>query len=123
MTNSEERVERRKQKRLRVQENAYVILKPCTVGPLIDISMDGLTFEYVDIKEPSKIQSELDIAMTNSAFSLRNVPCKILSDFEVLDVPSNPLSVRQCRVQFRDLTQHQISKLDYFTHNHTVGEA
>ncbi|MBW2175058.1 MAG: hypothetical protein JRF64_10710 [Deltaproteobacteria bacterium] len=105
MTNSEERVERRKHKRFRAHEDAYVILKPCTVGPLIEIGMDGLTFEYVNINEPSKIQSELDIAMTNRAFSLRNVPCKILSDFEVLDVPSNPLSVRQCRVQFRDLTQ------------------
>jgi hypothetical protein len=123
MTNSEERVERRKHKRLRVEENAYVILKPCTVGPLIDISMDGLTFEYVSIKQPSKMESELDIAMINSAFSLRNVPCKMLSDFKVEDVPSNPLSIRQCRVQFRDLTQHQISKLGDFIHNHTVGEA
>jgi hypothetical protein len=123
MTNSEERVERRKHKRFRAHEDAYVVLKPCTVGPLIDISMDGLTLEYVSIKQPSKMESELDIAMINSAFSLRNVPCKMLSDFKVEDVPSNPLSIRQCRVQFRDLTQHQISKLEYFIHNHTVGEA
>ncbi len=123
MTNRKGQVERRKHKRFRVHEDAYVILKPYTVGPLIDISMDGLTFEYVSIKEQSKMESELDIAKTNSAFSLRNVPCKTLSDFEVLDIPSNLLSIRRCSVQFRDLTQHQISKLEYFIHNHTVGEA
>jgi hypothetical protein len=123
MKNGEERVERRKHKRFRVQEGAYVIFRPRTVGPLIDISMDGLTFEYVSIKQPSKMESELVIAMTNNAFSLRNVPCKILSDFKVEGVSSNLLSIRQCRVQFRDLTQHQISKLGDFIHNHTVGEA
>jgi hypothetical protein len=123
MKNGEERVERRKHKRFRVQEGAYVIFQPYTVGRLIDIGMDGLTFEYVSIKQPSKMESELVIAMTNNAFSLRNVPCKILSDFKVEDVSSNLLSIRQCRVQFRDLTQHQISKLGDFIHNHTVGEA
>ena len=123
MKNGEEWVERRKHKRFRVQEGVYVIFQPYPVGRLIDIGMDGLTFEYVSIKKPSKMESELDIAMTNNAVSLRNVPCKILSDFEVEDVPSNPLSIRQCRVQFRDLTQHQISKLGDFIHNHTVGEA
>ena len=123
MTNSKDRVEPRKHKRFRVQEGGYVIFKPYTVGRLIDISMDGLAFDYVNIKEPSKIESELDITMTKHASSLRNVPCKILSDFEVKCDPSNPLRIRRCRVQFRDLTQHQISKLEDFIHNHTVGEA
>ena len=123
MTNEEGRAERRKHERFRVRENAYVILHPCIAGRLINISMDGLTFHYVNIKEPSEIESELDIGVTNNAFSLRNVPCKILSDFEVEGFSSNPVSIRRCRVQFRDLTQHQISKLEYFIHNHTVGEA
>jgi c-di-GMP-binding flagellar brake protein YcgR len=123
MTNEEERVERRKHKRLRVEEDAYVILKPYTAGRLIDISMDGLTFDYVSTKEPSKIESELDIAVINSAFSLRNVPCKILSDFRTKSLPSNPLSIRRCGVQFRDLTPHQKSQLQRFIQNHTVGEA
>jgi hypothetical protein len=125
MINSEEQAERRQCKRFQVEDGAYIILKPFDgrVGRILDISIDGLTFDYVSGEQPSNMPNELDITMANGTCRLRNVPCKIISDFETEYVHLVPLSIRRCGVQFGDLTPDQISQLEYFIHNHTVGEA
>ena len=124
MTDGKKRVERRKHKRFRVQEGAFVILSPSDTGAgrLKNISMGGLMFEYVTVKTPSINATELEIFLTDSLFRLQ-VPCHSVWDLPVYKSSSFSLQKRQCGVQFGELSSHQISRLEYFIQEHTTGEA
>ena len=128
MTNKKEGVERRKHKRFQAPENALVVFRPraIKVGLIIDISMGGLTFRYTDMdrEEPSKESFELDIILLDSDFRLEKVPFKSQRDVEIHRVPVGPktMTMRQCTVQFGELTQNQIFQLERFIKDHTQGE-
>jgi hypothetical protein len=117
------RVERRKHKRFRVREGAFVILKPSETGAgrLVNISMGGLMFEYVATKEPSVEATELELFVTDSVFRLYGVPCESVWDLPVYKHPSIPLQKRQSGVQFGKLSAHQTSQLEFFIANHTLN--
>ena len=85
MTDGKKRVERRKHKRFRVQEGAFVILSPSDTGAgrLKNISMGGLMFEYVTVKTPSINATELEIFLMDSPFRLHQVPCHSVWDLPV----------------------------------------
>jgi hypothetical protein len=116
--------DRRQLQRFRVQDGAFVILSPSDagVGRLIDISMDGLSFDYVTTQEPSSEPTALEILVSDSAFRLYNVPCKIISDFETFQIPEARSHKRRCGLQFGELTQSQISQLEYFIQHYTIRE-
>ena len=124
MPNKIRRVERRKHKRLRVPRNAYVLLRPhdAEVGRIIDISPDGLAFDYAGSEEVSNELSELDILITDNGFRLNKVPCKTVSSVQIYESPSGSIRKKRCGVQFGGLTQSQRSQLTHFIQNHTTGE-
>lgn len=124
MTNSGERVEQRKQKRFRVREGAFVILRPADIGvaQLVDISMDGLTLNYVTSGEPSIQPTQLEIFVTDDPFRLFQVPCKTISDFVTYETYNKSISKRRRGIQFGKLAESQIAQLEYFIQNHTTGE-
>jgi hypothetical protein len=121
MTGAEAQVERRKHKRFRVQEGAFVILKPSDTGAgrLVNISMGGLMFEYVATKEPSVEATELELFVTDSVFRLYGVPCRSVWDLPVYIHPTMPLQKRRSGVEFGQLSPHQRSQLEFFIENHT----
>jgi hypothetical protein len=123
MTDGKAKVERRKHKRFRVQEGAFVILNPSDTGAgrLVNISMGGLMFEYVATKEPSIEATELELFVTDSVFRLYGVPCKSVWDLPVYKHPTMPLQKRQSGVQFGELSAHQKSQLELFIEKHTTG--
>ena len=117
--------DRRQLKRLRVQDGAFVILSPSDagVGRLIDISMDGLSFDYVTTQKPSSKPTELEIFVSDSAFRLYNLPCKTISDFKTFEIPQVRSHRRRSGIRFGKLTQSQRSQLLYFIRKYTTGEA
>ncbi len=125
MTNTKARVEQRKHKRFRVQDGAFVILRPTDtgVGRLIDISMGGLTFDYVTRKAPSIEATELDIFLTDSDFRLYEFPCQSVWDLITYEIPTTAVHKRRCGVQFGELTQSQVFQLEHFIQNYTTGPA
>ena len=118
MTKKKDTVEQRNHKRHPVQNGALVVLKPeyVKLGHIIDISMDGLAFRYVDEKQPSGRPSELEIFFADNRFHLDKVPCKTVSDF----VTDPLIGFRRCNVRFKELTDNQKSLLEDFIHNHTT---
>lgn len=124
MTKKKVQVERREYKRFRVQNGAFVILKPSDTGAgsLIDISMGGLTFDYVSGQAPSIQATELDIFVTDSGFRLQGVPCQSIWDLITYEIPTTSLHKRRCGVQFGELTQNQVSELEHFIQSYTIGE-
>lgn len=121
MTGAEAQVERRRYKRFRVREGAFVILKPSDTGAgrLMNISMGGLMFEYVATKEPSVEATELELFVTDSVFRLYGVPCKSVWDLPVYKHPTISLQKRQSGVEFGPLSPYQTSQLEFFIQNHT----
>ncbi len=118
------KVERRKHKRFSVFEGAFVALRPSDsgVGRLIDISLGGLTFDYVTMQPSSVKATELDIFVTDSVFRLFEIPIQSVWDLTTFDFPTSPLHKRRCGVEFGDLTPHQKLQIEYFIENHTADE-
>ncbi len=125
MANTKVRVERRQYKRLRVQDDAFVMLRPSNTGAgrLINISPAGLMFEYITMNEPSVEATELEIFLTGSHFSLHEVPCQIVWDLPIYENLTFSIHKRRCGVQFGELKQRQVSQLEYFMQNYTTGTA
>ena len=119
-------VERRKHMRFKVRDGAFAVLRAHARKPrqIVDISKGGLAFRYIAYGERSNGSAELDILSHDNRFCLEKLPVNTISDFEISDkAPLSYTTVRRCGVHFRDLTESQISGLDYFIQNYTVGEA
>jgi hypothetical protein len=118
------RIERRKYKRFRVPKNAYVLLRPngTEVGKIIDISPEGLSFDYAGSEQLSSELSELDILITDNGFRLNNLPYKAVSSIETYESPLGSVSKKRCGVQFGGLTQSQISQLKHFIERYASSE-
>ena len=117
---------RRKHKRFPVpkSEQAFVALRPSDngMGRLIDISVAGLTVDYITMQPPSVKATELDIFLTDSAFRLLEIPIRSVWSLNTYDIPSTPLHKRRIGVEFGDLTYHQKLQIEHFIKNHAVGE-
>ena len=124
MINRESESERRKLKRLKIRNSAYVILKPSDtgVGRLIDISMDGLTLDYITTRQPEIQPTKLDIFVNNSPFRLYEIPCRTITDFATFEAHDGSLSKRRRGIQFGKLTPTQQAHLEYFIQNHTEDQ-
>ena len=118
-------VERRKHKRFQVQDGAFAVLTPhfYTWGQIIDISRGGLAFRYTGKELPPNISCDLGISLANIGFYLGKLPFRAISDFEIgNEVAYNLTTIRRCGVEFGELTLNQISGLECFIRNQTMGE-
>lgn len=120
MTNSSERVEQGQHKRFRVQNDTFVVLRSndIKVGSLEEITIDGLSFHYVGREVSITEPAELSIISPNHNFQLFTIPCKITSDLKSYERDPYAITMRQCAVQFVELTPLQISQLEYFIGNY-----
>jgi hypothetical protein len=124
MLNAKVQLDRRQHNRFRVQDGAFVILRPGDpgVGRLIDISMGGLRFEYMSWNA-SRIETvKLDISLKDSAFGLYDIPYQSIWEETIHENPLASFYWKRCGVKFGELTQAQISQLEYFIQNYTEGE-
>jgi hypothetical protein len=124
MKKGDRRPERRKTKRYQVQDGVFVILRPSDTGAcrVINVSMAGLMFEYVTMKEPTTQPTELEIFVTDSLFRLHEVPCHSVWDLPIYKNLAIPVHKRRSGVQFGELTESQTSQLEHFIEEYTTRE-
>jgi hypothetical protein len=122
MTSNEEKVERRQEKRFRVEDGAFVVTTPADpkVGRIIDISTHGLAFAYIGTDGPFDESIEVSIFSEDCSFSLYKVPCDIILDSGPDVSGFAPISIRECRVKFGELKQNQISELNGFIQHYAI---
>lgn len=115
-------VDRRKYERFDVPLGAFVVLglRSMQVGRITDISFGGLAFQHVDKQVPTDPLHELDLLHVENSFCLKNVPCETISQPESCGSPFGSFIIRECAVQFGDLTADQMSGLEDFIRNHTI---
>ena len=123
MVSRKRTIERRKSKRYKAIEGAYAVISPKShkLGQIIDISMDGLAFKYIDTSnDDTKRQSYSEelIFLSSIGFYVGDLPFKTISDTEVTNTPSfSSMKVRERHVQFNDLSFKQLFDLDYYLRN------
>ena len=118
-------VEQRNQRRFKAEDGTYALLRgPVSkLGQIVDISRGGFAFRYIDIGERPEGSFELDIFLRRDGFSLEKVGFKTVSDFlSNKEFPFSSIRTRRRGGQLVALSEHQISRLEYFIRNHTRGE-
>jgi hypothetical protein len=117
--------ERRKHKRFRVQTGAFAALCPQfnIIGQIVDISTDGLAFRYVAREERSKESSKLSILLTDGSFCFDKIPFEAIWDASMPhEFSLGDITLRQCGVQFGELTPGQKLDLQYFVGRCSLSE-
>ncbi|MGA7144826.1 MAG: hypothetical protein WBY47_10010 [Desulfobacterales bacterium] len=95
--------------------------KPVRFGRIIDISMGGLLFYYINGKKRPSRSLVLDILVADSGFYLENLLFKNIADVEITDdFTTNSFNMRLNQVQFEGLKPVAMMKLKYFVENYTV---
>ena len=124
MTSKKEQVEQRQCKRFRVREDTVVTFRSpeAGMGRLIDISVNGLTFDWVTSEVLPIEATKLDICRADSLFILYNLPCQCIWELSIYEKRPTSLHRKRCGVKFGELTSDQKSQLDHFIQNHTTGE-
>ena len=123
----EELLERRKHKRLRVQDHGFASIYPnhtvvAVAGHIVNIGSGGLAFRYVASETRTNGSSKLNILLTDGSYCLEKVPFKTIWDSAIPDEFSfGPITLRHCGVQFGELTHSQKLDLEYFVRFYTVG--
>ena len=138
--NTVKRGDRRARKRFQVKKDAFALIRPVSVtqihvtgrsmgeiacavyrskpakfGRINNISMDGLSFDYIAGRERSSQSLVLDILLADRGFYLTNLLFKTICDVKVdADFSMDPIKMRRHHVQFKRPTTAQITKIQYF---------
>lgn len=120
----EEVPERRKHGRYKTNNGASVRFKshPAMSGRLIDISTEGLAFDYLAEKRQTAESMNLRLVSTSfDAFS-SSLSVKTIWDVRIRGRTSDASSaIRRCGVRFDDLTGDQRLDVDRFIHTSTTA--
>jgi hypothetical protein len=106
-------------------EIAFTVIKskPPRMGRIVEISRNGLTFDYIENDEICSRKAEMDILVVDDNFHIRRLPFELVKDALLeADVPFNSLTMKRMTVQFNSLTYHQKRKLDHFLEHYTSGK-
>ena len=83
--------------------------KPTQFGRINNISMDGLSFDYIDGREQSTQSLVLDILLADRGFYLANLTFKSISDVKLdTDFSMHTIKMRRHHVRFERLAPAQI---------------
>jgi hypothetical protein len=130
MAQSQELKEQRKHDRFTPKEwvSAHCQAPFVGIGTLVDISMGGAAFQYVQrigfdlavLKTPLK----LDLFETVTSRGVKEIECKVVYDTEVpkWDNSSGAYRLRRCAVEFGEHSWYQSFLLDQFIKHFTVVE-
>jgi len=116
-------IERRKNKRYKAVEGAYAAISPNSnkIGQIIDISMGGLCFKYINTENKSEEpvnRNQESIFLSSMGYYVGDLPFQTVADYEITDTPSfSSMEVRKRHVRFTDLTFKQLFDLDYYLKN------
>jgi hypothetical protein len=80
-------------------------------GFLIDVSLNGLAFEYVFLDEPLKEGHRIDICSGKDDLCVENLPFKVVFDVQMNDPEPEPVTWRRAGIQFTNLSDVQKRQL------------
>jgi hypothetical protein len=123
MATTKRMVERRKNKRYKAKEGAYAAISPHSrrLGQIIDISMGGLSFKYIDNNDETEEKPERSIFLSSLGYYVGELPFKTIDDYEITNYPSfSSMKLRKRRVKFTELSFKQLFDLDFYLRNNVI---
>jgi hypothetical protein len=85
-------------------------------GEIIDISMGGVSFSYVDDGAWTNETFDCGMLLGEKDLGLEDIPLKIISDCAI----NSGFSItRRCGVKFEKLSRKQLSQLEYYIWSNT----
>ena len=123
-------IEHRKHVRLWPQPNTFAAVGKnySRVGKVRDISLDGLSFEYLYGESIENNSSQVDIFLVGNIFHLYNVPCRMVYDVQI-HVPhvkshyKKLLTTKRCGIEFKEISKDDFAQLSLFLQAHTVAKS
>jgi hypothetical protein len=110
--------ERRQHQRFKVKSGTFE--SESRSGEIVDISMGGLAFSYIDSGNWTDESFDCGMLMGEKDLCLEEIPLKIISDCAI----NSGLSMtRRCGVKFEKLTPKQLAQLEYFIWANTDATA
>jgi len=116
-------IERRKNKRYKAKEGAYAAISPHSrkLGQIIDISIGGLSFKYIDNNEEKEDEPERSIFLSSLGYYVGELPFKTIEDYEITNSPSfSSMKLRKRRVKFAELSFKQLFDLDFYLRSNVI---
>lgn len=116
-------IERRKNKRYKAKEGAYAAISPHSrkLGQIIDISIGGLSFKYIDNNDEKDDEPERSIFLSSLGYYVGDLPFKTIEDYEITNAPSfSSMKLRKRRVKFAELSFKQLFDLDFYLRNNVI---
>lgn len=113
----------REDRRFWFQDYAYVVLKPSSTKmcQVVDISRRGLSFRYRDTGQEETESTEMDIFLAGEDFYLDKVPFETISEYDIdIELSDQALTMKQCSVEFGELTREQMERLDILIEKYTM---
>ena len=110
--------------RFSVKEGAIAAIKPYSdvLGQIIDISIGGLSFQYLDSHFNSKQGKNMLILFTKADFLLEDIPFSTVADFKMAESNRfSSLPMRRRCVRFKSLSLDQTQSLMHFILSHTIN--
>jgi len=112
MTNNFNTMNRRKFPRFMPKKDMYVLHH--NFGKVIDISMGGILFNYVDKEYLQGNPPERGILFGYNDHYMDEIPFETVADTVISKSPASKPVIKQRRVFFGDLTAGQIQQLERF---------
>jgi len=112
--------ERRRFPRFKVKDGTIAINK-IILGPVVDISLGGMAFEYYNNYIENIEHSEIGFYHIDSGFFMTGLPSKIIQD-RIIEPNTGiiPIIRKRRSIEFQDLTSDQKSKLQCFIDQHST---
>ena len=121
--------ERRKHTRYPTKDGAYATISPGStkIGQIVDISMIGLAFKYIDTSPDIKKRNNNSqtLFLSSMGYDVGDINFNTIADFElddaeISDPTSDAMPIRMRRVEFTDLKLKQLFDLDYYIENNAT---
>ena len=95
-------------------KNSYVATAT-KLGPIVDISLSGLTFSSIDRGTWPEESFALEIVAGEKEFYLGKIMARLINDSQNVEYrPDNPVAEHLYSVQFSRLSKKQSFQLQYF---------
>lgn len=108
--------ERRKSRRF-LPKNGTMAANAHALGPVVNISMGGLCFHYIDNTLSQSLPDSIDMFLSSDNIYIDNIKIRIVSDKLSSQKTSflfSKIILRECAIQFLNLTVAQKKELEEF---------
>jgi len=115
--------ERRVYKRYNASDGAFAAISPNSfkLGQILNISRGGLAFQYIETSRSNTYNiEEKNVFLSSKGYYVRSIPFKIVTDRPIPnDTPCSTIMMRQCSIEFGEMSFDQKINLDNYIINNT----